>query len=66
MFMISHTHGSATRRLTDLSDPPMQWTSLAKGFGVPSAKVNTVQELRDALTAAFARPGPTLIEAMLQ
>lgn len=58
--------GSATRRLTDLSDPPMRWTSLAEGFGVPACEVDTVQGLQDALVAALARPGPTLIEAMLQ
>lgn len=58
--------GAATRRLTDLSDPPMRWTLLAEGFGVPAMEVDTVHGLRDALEAAFARAGPTLIEALLR
>jgi thiamine pyrophosphate-dependent acetolactate synthase large subunit-like protein len=44
----------------------MKWTSLAEGFGVPSVEVKTVQELREALLAALDRPGPSLIDAMLQ
>ena len=58
--------GPATRRLTDLGDPPVQWTQLAEGFGVPACSVQSVEELRDALVGAMGRSGPSLIEALLQ
>ncbi len=57
--------GAKARALTDLSHPEIDWTALARGFGVPATRVQTTQELARALTAALARSGPSLIEAML-
>lgn len=58
--------GPAGRSLTDLSGPAIDWCALARGFGVPAADaVATVGELADALGAALAQPGPTLIEVAL-
>ena len=60
------TPGKATQQLTDLGNPPIQWTSIAEGYGVPSVAVDTVYTFRDALVKAISTPGPTLIEALLQ
>lgn len=56
---------SASRSLTDLGSPALDWTALARGMGVPASRVATVGELQAALREALARRGPTLIEAML-
>jgi acetolactate synthase-1/2/3 large subunit len=57
--------GAKARALTDLSHPALDWTALARGFGVPATRAHTAEELASALTAALATRGPTLIEAVL-
>lgn len=57
--------GAASRALTDLSGPAIDWVALATGFGVRAARVATVGALADEFTQALARKGPTLIEAVL-
>lgn len=58
--------GPKAHSLTDLTHPVIDWTALAKGFGVPACSVSTDGELGDALTRALAeRGGPSLIEAVL-
>jgi acetolactate synthase-1/2/3 large subunit len=57
--------GPKAQSLTDLSPPRIDWTSLARGFGVPACRVRTDGELADALRRGFAEPGPGLIEAVL-
>ena len=51
--------------LTDLTRPAIDWTGLAKGFGMPASTVYTDSELADSLIRAFAEHGPNLIEAVL-
>ena len=57
--------GPKAQALTDLTRPVIEWTALAKGFGVPACSVRTDGELADALTRALAERGPNLIEAVL-
>ncbi|MCX8101005.1 MAG: acetolactate synthase large subunit [Geminicoccaceae bacterium] len=57
--------GPATRALTSLADPPIDWVAVARGFGVPGARVATTAALAAALDRALAEPGPFLIEAVL-
>jgi acetolactate synthase-1/2/3 large subunit len=57
--------GSATRSLTDLGQPRLDWCSLAQGMGVPAAKATTVSELQAGMEKALQTPGPFLIEALL-
>lgn len=57
--------GSATRALTSLEDPPIDWVTVARGLGVPGVRVEDAEGLGRALTRAFAEPGPFLIEARL-
>ncbi len=57
--------GAKARALTDLSHPELDWTALARGFGVPATRVQTAEQLEQALASALAAAGPCLIEAML-
>jgi len=57
--------GPRALALTDLSGPTLDWVSLAKGFGIPAARVETADALVAALDRALAEPGPALIEAIL-
>ncbi len=51
--------------LLDLSCPPMDFVKIAEGMGVPARRVTTAEEFADALRAAFAEPGPHLIDAVV-
>jgi acetolactate synthase I/II/III large subunit len=51
--------------LLDLSRPTMDFVKIAEGMGVPARRVTTAEELADALRAAFAEPGPHLIDAVV-
>ncbi|GIL62820.1 hypothetical protein Vafri_16971 [Volvox africanus] len=57
--------GPATRSLTDLTGPRLDWVSLAAGMGVPSCRVDTVEGFAMELEAALRLPGPFLIQADL-
>jgi acetolactate synthase-1/2/3 large subunit len=57
--------GPAARSLTDLSHPAIEWTAIARGMGVPAARVETAEALLAQLDAAFREPGPRFIEAVL-
>jgi acetolactate synthase-1/2/3 large subunit len=54
----------AAGELFDLRRPNIDFTTVAKGFGVPASRVSTVHELAAALRRSFETPGPSLIEAM--
>ena len=51
--------------LLDLSRPTMDFVKIAEGMGVPARRVTTCEEFADALGAAFAEPGPHVIEAVV-
>ena len=57
--------GPKAQALTDLTRPVIDWTALARGFGMPACSVRTDGELADALMRALAERGPSLIEAVL-
>ncbi|WP_242127379.1 thiamine pyrophosphate-binding protein [Sphingobium sp. Sx8-8] len=46
----------------DLIDPMLDFTSLAKGWGMPAVRVETLHDVRAALPAALASELPTLID----
>ena len=54
-----------TQKLTNLGNPPVDWTALGRAYGVPSSSARTVGEVVEQLRAALARDGPSLIEANL-
>ncbi|GAA4883073.1 acetolactate synthase large subunit [Saccharopolyspora cebuensis] len=57
--------GPGATSMTRLAGPVLDWTAIARGFGVPGVRVSTGEELLDALRRAHADPGPHLIEAVL-
>jgi acetolactate synthase-1/2/3 large subunit len=49
----------------DLSGPDLDFTRLAAGMGVPSRRVDTGEQLAEAIQQAVAEPGPQLIEVVI-
>jgi acetolactate synthase-1/2/3 large subunit len=43
----------------------MDFVALSQGMGVPARRVTTAEDFADALRAAFAEPGPHLIDAVV-
>jgi acetolactate synthase-1/2/3 large subunit len=54
-----------TRGSFDLTDPILDWVSLAKGMGVEAARASTAEEFIKVFVGALKRRGPFLIEAVL-
>jgi acetolactate synthase-1/2/3 large subunit len=57
--------GPLADRMLDLSDPDLDWVSLARGHGVDAARASTLPEFIACTLSAFNRRGPFLIEAVL-
>ncbi len=57
--------GPKALSLADLTNPVIDWTAIARGFGMPARSVSTDDELADALMRALSERGPSLIEAVL-
>lgn len=56
----------ASKRLTSLADPSIDWTKIARGFGVPATRADCPLSFARALKGALEREGPSLIEAVLE
>ncbi|AKN16030.1 hypothetical protein MHAE_17238 [Mycobacterium haemophilum DSM 44634] len=59
------TPGPKALDLLDLSCPTIDFVKIAEGMGVSARRATTCAELADALGAAFAEPGPHLIDAVV-
>ncbi|HEY2199773.1 MAG TPA: acetolactate synthase large subunit [Mycobacterium sp.] len=59
------TAGPKALDLLDISRPTMDFVKIAEGMGVPARRATTAEEFADALRAAFAEPGPHLVEAVV-
>jgi acetolactate synthase I/II/III large subunit len=57
--------GKQAQRLIGLTQPAIDWVSLAKGMGVPGVRVETAEDLARELERAMVEAGPQLIEAIL-
>jgi acetolactate synthase-1/2/3 large subunit len=57
--------GKAAKRMLTLDDPALSWVEMARAFGVPGTQASTVEELASQLSAAIARPGPGLVEVVV-
>ena len=57
--------GPKARSMFDLSNPDLDFVSLARGLGVAAERAETAEAFTAALERAFAEPGPHLVEAML-
>jgi len=57
--------GPLARRLLDLTDPEIDFVHLAAGMGVPGQRVESAEELTEALEVSYGEPGPSVIEVVL-
>jgi acetolactate synthase-1/2/3 large subunit len=57
--------GPRAAALFDIGGPDLDWVSLAKGMGVPGARVHSLDEFVRALQSGFEMEGPSLIEVGL-
>ncbi|HEY9431240.1 MAG TPA: acetolactate synthase large subunit [Blastocatellia bacterium] len=57
--------GKQAQSMIGLTQPAIDWVSLAKGMGVHGARVETAEDLTRELERALAEDGPQLIEAIL-
>jgi len=57
--------GPLSRRLLDLTDPDLDFVSLAQGMGVPARRVETAEDLTVAMEQSYGEAGPSLIEVAL-
>lgn len=65
LYNVGTNPGPDALNMLDLRRPELDFCALAKGMGVPSARVECAAELHRVLSAAINEPGPFLIEAIL-
>ncbi len=61
----AHNPGPKAMSMLDLTNPELNWVSMAEGMGVPGWRVSTADEFNKALAESLNAPGPSLIEAMV-
>jgi acetolactate synthase-1/2/3 large subunit len=61
----SSAPGSVASSMLELTDPELDFVSLAEAMGVPARKVHSGEALLEALAASLDLEGPMLIEAVL-
>lgn len=57
--------GPRAAAMIDLTGPPIDHATIARGFGVDACQARTADELVRALRRAYQEPGPHLIEAFI-
>jgi acetolactate synthase I/II/III large subunit len=57
--------GKRAAAMFEIGRPDLDWTSLAKGMGVPATRVTSLDAFGKALQAGLESAGPTLIEVPL-
>jgi acetolactate synthase I/II/III large subunit len=57
--------GTRALDMFEIGRPDLDWVQLAKGMGVPGARVTSLAEFAKALRNGFESDGPTLIEVPL-
>ena len=58
--------GPRANDMIDITRPDLDWVQLAQGTGVPSTRATTAGEFAAQFRAALSRPGPALIEAVIE
>ena len=58
------TKGLRSLDVLELDRPPINWVELARSFGVPATRVDTIEDVYAALVRGLSGEGPTLIEAV--
>jgi acetolactate synthase-1/2/3 large subunit len=57
--------GPQARKLLALDRPNIDWTAVARGFGVTAMRCESAESFDAELARAVAGPGPALIEAVI-
>lgn len=57
--------GHASRTLTDLGSPTIDWSRLAQAYGVPTSRATTAEQMVQRLETSLGEPGPHLVELVL-
>lgn len=57
--------GPKAKAQLDISNPGIDFVSIAKGMGMPAERTRTAEEFNSALENAFREPGPHLIDAIV-
>jgi acetolactate synthase-1/2/3 large subunit len=57
--------GPRALSMFDLSNPDLDWVSLARGMGVEASRATTAEEFADQFASAMKSRGPRLIEAQI-
>jgi acetolactate synthase-1/2/3 large subunit len=57
--------GPRLANMLGIGRPELRWVELARGLGVPATRAVSAEEFHRELAASLARPGPSLIEAVL-
>jgi acetolactate synthase-1/2/3 large subunit len=57
--------GSRAAQMLDLTQPTLDYASIAQGLGVPATRATTAEDFTEQLEQALAEPGPHLVEAVL-
>ncbi len=61
----AHAPGPKAMSMLDLTNPELNWVSLAQGMEMPAWRATTAEELNKDPAASLSEPGPSLIEAVL-
>jgi len=59
------TGGPKAEALTDIGNPPIDWVSLARTFGIEAFRATTADEFSRHIDAGLALQGPAVIEVAL-
>jgi len=62
---VGATPGHTANQMMSLDDPAMDWVQIGQGFGVKSARAETMEELNALMADSFTHKGPFLIEAVI-
>jgi acetolactate synthase I/II/III large subunit len=65
LFKVGANPGRTALDMLEMSNPELDWVSLARGMGVPAVRVTDAADLVRELERGFAESGPVLIEAMM-
>jgi acetolactate synthase-1/2/3 large subunit len=57
--------GDRARSLLELSNPAMDWVSIASGFGMRASRCDTTESFDSAFAQSMSDAGPSLIEAVV-
>lgn len=57
--------GPSAESLTSLSRPDLDWSSIARGMGVPAVCPESAEDFADALERGFSEDGPLFIEVKI-